>query len=246
MRIKCIACNVLARPVYLAAAFSPHIVDVVLERFGLHVTPNKLRVVLQDQVNAADQTGNYDAVALAYGLCGKAIDGLRAGSIPLVVPRAHDCITLFMGGRERYASEFSHCPGTYWYVQDYVERGEKEDISLSIGAFTTAEIDALHAEYVQKYGADNAAYLMEVMHAWQAHYERAAFIDMGVGDGHHAEKRAQDDAQRHGWRFERLAGDLVLIKRLLDADWDADFLVLQPGQMVEMSGDEEIVRSKGT
>jgi hypothetical protein len=31
-------------------------------------------------------------VVLAYGLCGGATAGLRAGSIPLVVPRAHDCI----------------------------------------------------------------------------------------------------------------------------------------------------------
>ena len=39
MRIKCIACDVLARPVYLAAAHSSHVVDVVFERFGLHINP---------------------------------------------------------------------------------------------------------------------------------------------------------------------------------------------------------------
>jgi len=34
----------------------------------------------------------------------------------------------------------------------------------------------------------------------------------------------------------------VLIKRLLDADWDADFLILQPGQTLEMTDDEQIIR----
>lgn len=244
MRIKCITCDVLARAVYLSAAHSPHIVDVVLEPFGLHLTPKKLRTVLQEQIHAADQAGYYDAVVLAYGLCGKATHGLHAGSIPLVMPRAHDCITLFLGGRARYDREFSGCPGTYWYVQDYIERGESSEIPLSIGAYTASDAEALHAEYVEKYGADNATYLMEVMGAWQAHYERAAYIAMGVGDGHKVAERAREEAQQRGWRFECLSGDLVLIKRLLEADWDADFLILQPGQAVEMVGGEEIIQAK--
>jgi hypothetical protein len=243
VRIKCIACDVLARPVYLAAAHSPHVVDVALERFGLHNTPGKLRAALQAHIDAADQAGHYDAVVLGYGLCGKATHGLRAGSIPLVIPRAHDCITLFLGGRKRYEHEFTTCPGTYWYVQDFVERGESEETPLSIGAFTAADADALYAEYVEKYGADNAAYLMEVMAAWQAHYERAAYIDQGIGDGQDAAKRAREDAQRRGWRFEQLAGDLVLIRHLLNADWGEDFLILQPGQSIEMTGGEEIIQA---
>ena len=243
MRIKCIACDVLARPVYLAAAHSSHVVDVVFERFGLHINPKNLRQVLQAHINAADQLDCYDAVILAYGLCGQVVHGLQAGAFPLVVPRAHDFVTLFLGGRERYDQEFSACPGTYWYVQDFVERGESESTSLSMGAFTAGDAETLYAAYVEKYGADNAAYLMEVMQAWQAHYERAAYIDLGNGDGAKASERAQNDAQRRGWRFECLAGDLVLIRRLLNAAWDADFLILQPGQTVEMTGDGEIIRA---
>ena len=89
MRIKCIACDALARPVYLAAATSPHVVDVVLERFGLHSTPEKLRQILQTHLHAADQAGYYNAVALAYGLCGKATHGLRAGDALLVARHRH-------------------------------------------------------------------------------------------------------------------------------------------------------------
>ena len=246
MRLKCIACDVLARPVYLSAARSPHIVDVTLERFGLHLTPKKLRTTLQNHINAAASQGIYDAVVLAYGLCGKATHDLRAGEIPLVIPRAHDCITLFLGGREKYNQEFTQCPGTYWYVQDFVERGESDDISLSIGASTAADSEKMYAEYVEKYGEDNALYLMEVMDAWQSHYERAAFIEMGVGEDRAAESRALEDAQRYDWRFARLKGDLVLVKRLLEGDWnEADFLILQPGQTIEMIGGEEIVRVNG-
>jgi hypothetical protein len=246
MRYKCIACEVLARPVYLSAAHSPHIIDVTLVRYGLHSTPKKLRETLQGHIDAVESEAGYDAILLAYGLCGKATDGLQARELPVVLPRAHDCITLFLGGRERYDAQFAACPGTYWYVQDFIERGDADDIPLSIGAKTAADADALYEEYVQKYGRDNADYLMEAMGAWQAHYERAAYIDMPVGDGQNVANQAQADANRRGWRFEQLAGDLVLIKRLLDGDWDEDFLQLPPGETIRMVGGEDIVRGEAS
>ncbi len=239
----CIACDVLARPVYLAAARSPHIIDVSLQHFGLHLTPKKLRDSLQTAIDQAADAGTYDAVVLGYGLCGKATDGLRAVGVPLVLPRAHDCITLFLGSRQRYDAEFQTCPGTYWYVQDFIERGESDEIPLSIGANTSASADKVYADYVKKYGQDNADYLMEVMSVWQSHYERAAYIDTGLGEEDTAAQRAQDDADQNGWRFERLASDLVLIRKLLNGDWDADFLTLSPGQQVKMIGGEEIIRA---
>jgi hypothetical protein len=243
MRLKCVACDALARPIYLAAARSPHMVDITLQHFGLHLSPKKLRESLQIEIDRAAEAGIYDAVILAYGLCGKATEGLRAVDIPLVLPRAHDCITLFLGSRERYDSEFQTCPGTYWYVQDFIERGESDEFPLSIGANTSANADAVYADYVEKYGKDNADYLMEAMSAWQSHYERAVYIDTGSDGEDPAAQRAQTDATQNGWRFERLAGDLVLIKELLDGHWDVDFLTLSPGQQVQMIGGEEIIRA---
>ena len=246
MRILCLGCEVLARPLYLAAATSPHIVDVELLRRGLHDVPANLRTILQESVDAADPS-RYDAVVLGYALCGQATAGVRAGRIPLVVPRAHDCITLFLGDRERYRVEFTENPGTYWYSQDYIEREDAAGAGLTglgIGAGTEDGMKATYAEYVEVYGQDNADYLMEALGAWRSHYDRAAYIDMGVGDGSAVESRARDDADRRGWRFERIAGDLVLIRRLLAADWEADFLVVQPGERVAMTYDEAIIRAE--
>jgi hypothetical protein len=82
---------------------------------------------------------------------------------------------------------------------------------------------------------------MEVMGAWQAHYDRAAFIDMGVGDSSAVEGQTREDAQGKGWRFERLVGDLVLVRRLLEGDWADDFVVFQPGQQVMMTYEGGII-----
>jgi hypothetical protein len=267
MRLLALTCEVLARSVYLCAARSPHVVDVRLNRRGLHDDPPNLRTILQVEIDAAGAPGAsdapggaaapgapgattalYDAIVLAYGLCGAATAGLRAGSIPLVVPRAHDCITLFLGSRDRYTAEFTGHPGTYWYVQDFVERSDAEGQFAGMGAVSDAEARATYEEYVAKYGEDNAAYLMEALGAWRSHYDRAAYLDMAVADPHAAaavEAFARDDATRRGWTFERLAGELILVRRLIDADWGAeDFLVLQPGERLEMSYDEAVIRAE--
>jgi hypothetical protein len=226
--------------VYLSAAYSPHIVDIELLKKGLHLNPANLRARLQSSIDEASSQG-YDAVLLAYGLCGKATAGLAASEIPLVIPRAHDCITLFLGSRQRYQEQFENFPGTYWYAQDYIEREDGSSASLSMGSGTDTELEATYDEYVRKYGKDNADYLMEAMGAWQQHYQRAVFIDMGIADGNVVESRAQAEAARRGWAFERMPGDLVLIRRLLMGEWDEDFLVLQPGQKIEMAYDERIL-----
>ena len=240
MRLKCISCEVLARATYWCAATSPHIVDVTLLQRGLHNQPPDLRTQLQVQIDAAAGQG-YDAAILAYGLCGRALTGLVARGVPLVVPRAHDCITLFLGSRLRYNEQFEQFPGTYWYALDYIERNDGSGTSLSMGSGSDADLKSVYDEYVNKYGKDNADYLMEVMGAWQAHYKRAALIDMGVGDISAVESRARAQAARRGWVFDRLAGDLVLIRRLLNGDWAEDFLVLSPGQQVTMTYDDSVV-----
>ena len=246
MRLRCIGCEVLARPLYYAAATSPQIVDVELLRRGLHDVPVDLRAQLQRMIDESDPL-TYDAVVLGYALCGAATAGLRAGSIPLVVPRAHDCITLFLGDRERYTTEFTDNPGTYWYSFDYIERHDEPGAAftgLGVGAGTEEQVKETYAAYVERYGQDNADYLMEALGGWKSHYDRAAYIDLGVGDGSAVEARARDDADRRGWRFEKLAGDMILVRRLLAADWDRDFLVVRPGERVAVTYDDDVVRAE--
>jgi len=238
MKIKCLACEALTRLVYLCAARSPHIVDVTLFQLGLHNQPADLRNRLQAEIDSASGQG-YGAVVLAYALCGRATEGLTARDIPVILPRAHDCITLFLGSRALYNQEHDSIPGTYWYALDFIERGNQSGVNIVLGSEDL--IQPVYEEYVQKYGKDNADYLMEVMGAWKNNYQRAVYIEMGVGDGRAVEERAREEAARRNWSFERYMGDLRLIHKLLCGEWDEDVLVVQPGQRIAMSMDEGVI-----
>jgi hypothetical protein len=246
MRLHVIACDVLARPVYLCAARSPHVVDLTLLRRGLHDDPRELRSVLQGAIDGLP--GGYDAIVLGYGLCGGAAAGIEARDIPLVVPRAHDCITLFLGARERYATETEDQPATYWYVRDQLERpylttDGKRLGGLGAGGEPDDDLDAIRAEYVAKYGEDNADYLMEVFGAWRSNYGRGAFIAMGIADESGDEVVAREQADRRGWAYERVEGNLVIVRRLIDGEWGEDMLVLRPGERLAMSYDDGVVKA---
>lgn len=244
MRLFVIACDVLARPVYLCAARSPHVVDLRLLPRGLHNDPADLRSRLQAVID--EVPAGYDGIVLGYGLCGGATAGIRARQVPVVVPRAHDCITLFLGARERYAAETEGQAATYWYVADQLERndGYRAGVGgLAIGADTEEQMAAVRADYVARYGEDNADYLMEVLGGWRAHYGRAAFVSMGVADEAAGLASARAEAERRGWAFERIDGSLVLVRRLIDGDWNEDVLVLPPGASLAMSWDDAVVRA---
>ncbi len=232
-----ITCEALARLTYAIAAAAPPTITVRLYRQGLHNTPKRLRATLQDEIDAIGP-GECDAILLVYGICGTATLGLVARHTPLVIPRAHDCITLFLGSRTRYHQEFAAHPGTYWYSLDYLERHRDGD-NAGLGATNLGVMDEVYQEYVAKYGQDNADYLMEVLGEWGKHYDRAVYIDTGTGDGSAYERLAQQQAQARGWLFERKVGDRRLLEMLLGGDWRADeFLVVPPGHTIRQTTEE--------
>ncbi len=244
MRIRAVTCEVLARTVYQQAALAPHVVDVELLEQALHDDRPASRLSrLQDQVDRTD-AAKYQAVVLVYGLCNLALEGLQARDLPVAVPRAHDCITLYLGSRQRYDAEFSATPGTFYYSDDYMERQAQVGTNgrrLTMGVLTSTDQD--YEYLVAKFGEDNAQYLMEVLGQWYSHYDRAAYVETGLGKSGPFKEQAAEDARQYSWRFEELKGDPVLVRKLLAAEWDDDFLVLQPGQRIAVTHDRRIIEA---
>ena len=240
IRYKLIACEVLFRECAAAMASCPAIVDPEFVPKGLHdMGEGPMSKRLQEIIDSVDQS-RYDAILLAYGLCNYGTRGLHA-SIPLVLPRAHDCITLLLGSRQRYDEYFAGNPGTFFKSSGWIERDADPNASP---ASITAKLGMDHnrAALVEQYGEENADFLMESMGDWFHNYRKLAFIDTGVGDRVRYLKVAGDQAREKGWELETVAGSRVLLERLLAGAWDPDdFLVLQPGEAIDASWDARIV-----
>src|SRR5208282_6040086 len=113
MRLKLIACQVLTREMNAVVARSPHVIDAEILPMGLHDLGASMRPQLQQRIDAADEDG-HDAILLGYALCGRGTEGLHAGKTQLILPRAHDCIGLLMGSRDRFQTYFGAHPGVYF------------------------------------------------------------------------------------------------------------------------------------
>jgi hypothetical protein len=238
MRFQLISCEVLYREMCDAVAHSPHQVDVRFLSKGLHDLGGRpMRGELQEQIDSIS-ADSYDAVLLGYALCGNGLHGLEARTIPVVAPRAHDCIALILGGRERYQHYYETNPGTYFRSTGWLERGKAVQ-QLAMGRTLDQLID--------RYGDDNGRYLFEELTRYQQNYRQLTYIESGLEAGPHFEEQAKQEAQDRGWRFAKVQGNLQLLRQLVNGDWpETDFLVTPPGCRIVASYDEHIIRMEGT
>ncbi len=215
----------MQREAYYCAARSKNVVDVVLMEQGLHNEPDRLRTeVLKALENTRDVQGRpYDASLLGYGLCSNGIVGLSA-EIPIVVPRGHDCITLLLGSKDKYQEYFDSHRGVYWYSPGWIESDEQP---------SKDRYERLLKEYKEKYGDDNAQYLMEVEQNWIKEYSWATFIDWGLTDSGEYKNYTKRCAEFLHWNYEELRGSPALMQKLIDGDWhESEFLIVKPGQKI--------------
>ncbi|MBU4429440.1 MAG: DUF1638 domain-containing protein, partial [Verrucomicrobia bacterium] len=174
---------------------------------------------------AVESDRPFDAILLGYALCSNGTANLKAGSSPLVIPRAHDCISLLLGSRKRYQDYFDRHPGTYWYSSGWIET------CLMPGK---ERYEQTLAYYARLYGEDNAQYLMDLQSDWYQAYHRAAYVDWGFPNREREQAFTRKCAADLGWEYDELQGDAGLLQRLVDGEWPEDeFLILQPGQISE-------------
>jgi hypothetical protein len=194
----------------------PPDVDYKALDFGLHVKPDALKEMLQQEIDATP--ASTETVVLGYGLCSQAVVGLRSDTSTLVVPRVDDCIGIFLGSDRAYKEQTSATPGTYYLTKGWIEAGN--------GPFV--EYDDL----VARYGEERAAWLMKRM---LNHYTRLALINTGQYGMDRYRAYARRTAERFDLRYEEIPGSTSLLNKLVYGPWDDEFIVVPPGETITFS-----------
>lgn len=244
MRLKVIACKVLYREISLITARSPHYIDVTYMRQGLHNTPKLLNDALKAEVQRIDARddlytcppfiGNdFDAIILGYGLCSNGIVGVKSEKYPIIVPKAHDCITLLLGSKEEYNRKFAENSGTFWYTPGWMENS----VTPSDDAYAK-----LHAEYAAKFGEEEADFIMEASSNWRAMYKCAGYIEWEGLPFPECKAKCEQCAKEMGWAFKSFKGEQTLLEEMLSGKWDEKkFLIVPPGKEIAPSYDDEVI-----
>ncbi len=249
MFLKVIACEIAVREFYQAAATATNLIDFEFLTQGYHDVPATGRAELQKRIDAVPE-GKYDAILLGYGLCSNILAGIKARHTQLIAPRAHDCITFFLGSKERYQACFAEHPGTYYYTSGWLECAQRRGIKGTFLASGTLPANAnmgmrgSYEEWVKKYGEEQARFLMEEMGRWASAYTHGTLIDLDFTAPLKLKEQVCAICKERNWTYSELRGDISLLRRMLDGDWaEKDFLKVPPGQEIVASFDDGIIRN---
>ena len=230
-----LACQVFEREIALYAAGANHILETRFFEMGLHDRPDQLRATLQEELNSLEGRDDIAAVALAYGLCGRGTDGLQPARHRLVIPRAHDCIALFMGSKEAHAEHQRRCSACYYYTPGWNRARRMPG---------PERLDSLKVELAKKFDSDDVEFLIDTERQQWAMHDTAAYVDLGTSDAEMEADYAQRCAQWLGWKFQRLRGNPTLLRDLLWGNWDdRRFQIVYPGARLAHSPDDAILRA---
>ncbi len=243
MRLKLISCEIFFREICHCIARSPNYIDLEFLPKGLHdIGCVGMLQRVQSVLDRVDG-GNYDAVVFGYGLCNNGLAGLTARSVPVILPRAHDCITLFLGSKERYLDYFNSHLGTYFKTSGWIERGETSGELSQLSIQRQIGMDKSYDELVEKYGEENAQYIYDTLYGYK-NYSQFTFIEMGIEPGDLFEQLTRKEAEEKGWAYEKIPGDMTMIQRLVDGIWDdKEFLIIPPGHHVATTFGMDIVKA---
>ena len=201
----------------LAAAKTPYKIGVNLELTGPWAEITKtLRNAMVLEAEKINKAGGFDYIVLGYGACGNGLDGVRAGKQPLIIPRAHDCITFFLGSMKAHLAHHEKCPGTYYLNKGWID--EKKD---PLGVLD---------EYTERYGRKTAEWVIQTEFK---NYKRMVMVTTGTFDPAQYRARAMADAEYVKLAYEEIEGSTKFITKIVRGPWKNDeFLTLKPGEEV--------------
>jgi len=201
-----IACETLRDEYRDAAAKSGRHYETHWIESGMHNYPNKLRGVLQQELDKVTAT----RVLLCFGTCGNSVIGLETRDFELIIPRVDDCISLLLGSMaERTKISAEHA--SYFLTAGWL-RGERN----------------IYVEYehaINKYGEELGKDIMSTM---LANYKRLVLLDTGSYDLSPAESESKMIAGKLGLDLQIVPASVGYISELLTGPYPIERFSIIP------------------
>lgn len=190
-------------------------IEVWWQERGHHNDPDKLREVVQAEIDRAEEAG-ADLIMLAYGLCGNGALGWHAEKATLVMPRFDDCCNMMLCTGKRNRRNYLSAGHMY------LTGGWTKDEGALLDMFES---------YLAKYGKRKAEKLMKMM---LDSYSSVTVIDTGCYEMEPVLEYADQCAERFGLERRIVPGGNEPMVKLLTGEWDDDIIILQ-GEAVKES-----------
>jgi len=238
MNLKLICCKPMESDILKIAQKSNQKIDIEVIDMKYHEKPEELNLFLQKSIDNTKE--NYNALLLCMGLCSKGTAGLLSKHIPVVIIKAHDCITFSLGSKEKYKEIFNKNAGTYYFTKGWLENIHAENSSMSI---LDEDNRAKRLKILtEEYGDDNADFLLEMETSWISHYNRALFIKDDLENNEKEIKILEQIVADSNWKLDFEEKKYDILEKFLNGEWDSsEFIVLNAGEEVFETGDENIL-----
>ena len=159
---------------------------------------------------------HYETLVLGYGLCSRAVEGLKSRCSRMVIPLVDDCIGLFLGSRAVHLNQLKSAPGTFFLSRGWVDKG--------ITPFRE------YGYMLERFGPEKAD---RIMKALLKNYTRLAYIRMDetVNSNCH-QAYARSKALEYGLEYKEIAGSPVLFDQLINGLGSSRLKVVPPGDEI--------------
>ena len=208
----------------------------------LHNTPDIMRKKLQEEIDKIDSSNpGYKNIILGYGLCSNGVAGLASKKHNIVIPKVDDCISLFLGSRERYLEFFTKDSATYYFCKGWIEYGGDPYRGYLLWTGRDNQIPASWIRGRERYGDKKydeatARFLVADM---LKHYKKIVLINNDDIDDIHRQYldgmiKFLNELLERQFELEEVQGSLKFLEKLAVCQTDErNFLSYGPGETIK-------------
>lgn len=206
MNIKVIACEVMQEEIQGLEPVANRDFEYVSMDF--HLYPQKLKIELQRII---EESQGYEKIILAFGLCGGAASGLTSKMSELIIPRVHDCISIFLSSNKCSACNFEKEMGTFYLSNGWM--------------ITEKTIISDYQRIYIRFGEKKARRMLERMYDG---YKKVLFIETTAEPQEEVIQQSQEIAELFGAEYVTVKGDTSFIQKIIEGPWDNENFITVP------------------